>query len=206
MNTKEQILATALQLFNQEGLDAVTLRRIAGAMGISQGNLNYHYKKREDIVLALYLNLVARINKEFEELQLTNDILGNMFKFSEKIMLSLYDYRFIMLDFVQVMRRHPEIKASHKQLNLIRKEQFKQLYAQMQAEGIMRAEKFEGEYDNLILRGMILGDSWLASAEILLDIPEDRLVPYFIKVLNEMMFPYFTEEGMKRYMQISNGY
>ena len=53
-DTKEIIINTALKLFNTEGLSKVTLRTIANKMGISQGNLNYHFKKRDDIIEALY--------------------------------------------------------------------------------------------------------------------------------------------------------
>ena len=43
MNTKHKILKTALDLFNKEGLDQVSVRRIAVEMNISDGNLRYHF-------------------------------------------------------------------------------------------------------------------------------------------------------------------
>ncbi|HED09125.1 MAG TPA: TetR/AcrR family transcriptional regulator, partial [Caldithrix abyssi] len=66
-DTREKILHTALTLFNRQGLPRVTLRAIAKEMGISQGNLNYHYKKRDEIIEALYFQLVARIDMEMEK-------------------------------------------------------------------------------------------------------------------------------------------
>lgn len=54
MNTKQKILQQALQLFNENGLSNVSLREISEAMDISVGNLQYHFKKREDIVEGLF--------------------------------------------------------------------------------------------------------------------------------------------------------
>ncbi len=50
---KQEILQTALTLFNQNGYRATTMRNISEALGISLGNLTYHYHKKEDIMAAL---------------------------------------------------------------------------------------------------------------------------------------------------------
>ena len=41
--TKELIRNTARELFNERGYRAVSMRNIADALGISVGNLTYHY-------------------------------------------------------------------------------------------------------------------------------------------------------------------
>ena len=64
MKTRDKILQTALNLFNQHGVPNVTLRRIAAEMFISQGNLNYHFKHREDIIEALYFQLLETFETE----------------------------------------------------------------------------------------------------------------------------------------------
>ena len=52
--TKIKILATALQLFNNEGEAQVSSVDIASVMGISPGNLYYHYKGKDEIIAALF--------------------------------------------------------------------------------------------------------------------------------------------------------
>ena len=51
MNTKEKILNASLKLYNSKGVSNVSLRAIADEVGISVGNLQYHFKKREEIVI-----------------------------------------------------------------------------------------------------------------------------------------------------------
>lgn len=48
-DTKEQILMTALHLFAQDGYEAVSVSRIAGALGMTKGALYKHYKNKQDI-------------------------------------------------------------------------------------------------------------------------------------------------------------
>ena len=45
--TKEWILETACRLFNEYGTAAISTKRIAKEMGISPGNLYYHFKNKE---------------------------------------------------------------------------------------------------------------------------------------------------------------
>lgn len=54
MKTTERILECALGLFNQQGEPNVTPVQIASALGISPGNLYYHYHGKEPIVQALF--------------------------------------------------------------------------------------------------------------------------------------------------------
>ena len=60
--TKLKIIKQALHLFNNNGTSNVSLRAIAKETGISIGNLQYHFKKREDIIEALYFQLVDKNN------------------------------------------------------------------------------------------------------------------------------------------------
>ena len=62
--TKLKIIKQALLLFNNNGTANVSLRAIAKETGISIGNLQYHFKKREDIIEALYFQLVDKIDAE----------------------------------------------------------------------------------------------------------------------------------------------
>ena len=53
MKTAQKILLTALTLFNEHGENTVTSVDIAIELDISPGNLYYHFKGKESLVVAL---------------------------------------------------------------------------------------------------------------------------------------------------------
>lgn len=57
MKTRDKIINTAIQLFNEQGTKAVSTNHIATAIGISPGNLYYHFRNKEDIIRAIFVQM-----------------------------------------------------------------------------------------------------------------------------------------------------
>lgn len=55
-STKQDIITCARRLFEQHGYNGVSMRDIARELGISVGNLTYHFKKKENLLEAMLLN------------------------------------------------------------------------------------------------------------------------------------------------------
>lgn len=51
-NTRQLVLDKSAELFNRYGIEAVSIGQISEALGISTGNLTYHFKKKSDLVTA----------------------------------------------------------------------------------------------------------------------------------------------------------
>ena len=201
MKTKDRVLETALRLFNDNGLSKVTLRTIANEMGISQGNLCYHFKKREEIIKALYFNLVADIDEKMEEIK-TNDPFKALFEISELIMRRFYAYRFLMLDFVQVMREHKNIKSHYKALSLRRELEFLGLIQLLVKENYLQDEHFKNQYLHVYRRWEILGNFWLASAFTKEKTISECILTEYFEITCQSIYPYLTKKGIKAYQSI----
>ncbi len=54
MKTKERIVQSSIELFNRSGVVAVTTNHIAKELGISPGNLYFHFANKEEIIRQIF--------------------------------------------------------------------------------------------------------------------------------------------------------
>ncbi len=199
MKTRDKILLTALNLFNEFGVPNVTLRRIAGELKISQGNLNYHFKHREDIIEALFFQLKESF--EAEKVKLDSEKMDFQFILASTRngMEAFYKYRFLMIDFNQNLRENPKLREYFIELEEIRKKTYLYSFDLAIKAGVMRAPAFPGEYLGLNERIRVYNDFWIASAEAYKE-PKDTTVHKYHELLVEMFFPYFTKDTQREFL------
>lgn len=196
MSTKDKILDTALELFNAQGIEAVTVRHIAQVMGISHGNLQYHYANTDLIIQALYNRLAAR----FDAMLLTPPDKMNAFR--ESVIASfelIYEFRFIFLHFVEIGRRIPAVTKHYKDNLRKREPQFLHIFSVMQQQGVMRKDIPEDILKLFVHQLFIVTDFWLSSNEITLQLKEKKALKYYSGLFWGMFYPYFTAKGLKEF-------
>ena len=91
----ERIVRKALQMYNKDGVQAVTNRDIAKALNISSGNLTYHFNKKVEIVDRLVDMMFRELTEIMKEVPNPSD---NMTEQQARSMLELlrvfWRYRF----------------------------------------------------------------------------------------------------------------
>ena len=199
MKTRDKILQTALELFNLWGVPNITLRRIAAEMGISQGNLNYYFKKREDIIEALFGQLMITFEEEKAKLDTHTIDFQFVLDSTRAGMEALFRFRFLMIDFNQNMRENPKLHEQFILLEQVRKESYLKSFELAINSGIMRQELFAGEFEGLNDRIRVFSDFWIASAAVYRE-PEESTVTKYHRLLVEHFFPYFTTEAQQTYI------
>ena len=74
-NARPKIERAALQLFVNEGVAAATTREIAEAAGVSEGALYRHYKGKDELALALFMETHNRLGAMLSEAWAEGDTL-----------------------------------------------------------------------------------------------------------------------------------
>lgn len=114
--TRERVLETCRRLFNERGPGAVTTAEIAATVGINEGNLYYYFKKKEQIVMALFDEFEVALgdlaNRQVENM-LSNtaneDSIMDFFKVA-------WEWRFFYRDVLALYELAPDLRERNKAL------------------------------------------------------------------------------------------
>ena len=109
--TRERILDASLALFNRQGAPNVTTNHIADAAQISPGNLYYHYRHKEDIVMALYDRYEAATGAIMGGASGDRGAVDDLWLVIQLVFEVLDDYRFIHRDQSDLCAAYPALRA-----------------------------------------------------------------------------------------------
>ena len=111
MNNKEKILKTALELFNEKGSQGVTTNHIAKAAGVSPGNLYYHFKNKEAILLTLFQEMECCFDQlTGTDAQLPIPSLEAMDRMFAQVSEAEWEYRFFSREMVTLVAQEGPLK------------------------------------------------------------------------------------------------
>jgi AcrR family transcriptional regulator len=108
--TKDRILTASLRLFNENGYDAVTTARISEEVGISEGNLWYHFRTKRDLVRAHQLALFVLIDKRLAIASTPDTVLEAYALFNRLVFEEVWTYQFLYRDQAEYGRTSPELE------------------------------------------------------------------------------------------------
>ena len=194
-NIKDEILETAKRLFNQQGYDAVSMRDIAGALGISVGNLTYHYPKKTDIVLALMTRT------RHPEMQGQNvRTLSDLDRFIRQLLRSVIDHFFYFQNVGHFMTE-PALKQSELTNSDIVRENFLQELGNL-IEGGYFTPDFTPDLARTLGNFIMLSHYSWAQYTLLHDRDPDEAIDAFTRDHFAVLAPYFTEKGRAEYGEL----
>jgi AcrR family transcriptional regulator len=200
MKTKEKILNTALFLFNDRGYNNVTTRDIAAELKISAGNLHYHFKHSEDITKQLFSELKISMDTLINDLKnIPEKNLETLYNYTQVSFEVLYSYRFIFLNFVDILRNIPEIESQYQQLNISRKEEFQAIFSDFQKNKIFKKDLPDFLMDNLVTQMFIIGDNWITYNSLTLKLDKEKSIQNYSSVFLNLFYPLMNDEQQRIY-------
>lgn len=192
MTTKEKIVRSSITLFNHQGIVNVRLQHIADEVGISVGNLAYHFYSKEAIInsiveqLSDILKPIINEHKEFPGLLDFDTQLARYYHL-------LVQYSFFFTDLVEIQRNYPNQYQSRESIT---NEIILQIYnwlKQNEENGLLKEELREGHYS------IIAQTIWMIITFYLTRPLDEKNVKDSERGFKEMVWsqilPLFTENG-----------
>ncbi|MDX1802585.1 MAG: TetR/AcrR family transcriptional regulator [Alcanivorax sp.] len=156
-STKDRILETSLDLFNRRGERNVTTNHIAEALGISPGNLYYHFRNKSVIVAALF----GRYEEQFLALLAAPQgplTWRDKVHYFEGILASLWQHRFFHRDLGHFLNQDDELNGRYRTFVSTVFERGLVIYRELRASGILEMD--DEQLSGLMVNTWVLVSSW----------------------------------------------
>ena len=162
--TKNNIIQKAIDLFNEHGTAAVSLSSLADALGISTGNLQYHYRNKEEIIRAILEVMFSDWNAVYQEMD-TASFTMNILRRTLRINFNLvWKYRFFYRELTALLRNDEILAKHYAAIQEQRLAEQEELTKQMTRSSAARPMS-QIELRNMVLIGWVLSNSWLSYVE-----------------------------------------
>ena len=195
MKTRERILATALKLFNESGTAAVSTNHIADALGISPGNLYYHFHNKEEIIRALFEQQFARWDAAYD---LPHDRMPTLVDLQQLVRNSFataWEYRFIYRELIALLRRDSELQQRWTTIRERGFAGFHDLFAVFVTAGVLRAPNDPAVVTRIAELCWLISEFWLPSVEVSGESVDANQIEHGITLMLQVIEPFVVRSA-----------
>ncbi|NLD18637.1 MAG: TetR/AcrR family transcriptional regulator [Clostridiales bacterium] len=153
-NTKKEILRVAKKMFNEKGYNAVSVRDIAGEVGIGSGNLTYYFAKKEEIMETL----LAESKSEYTVHISSLEAMDEFFMYLQQ---DVKENSFYYGSHTQLAQVSSVISDKQREMYEENSNVLKEGFLELCREGLIYKESYKGEYDRLIDSLLISITYWI---------------------------------------------
>ena len=157
--TAERIVASALGLFNRFGEPNVAATVVAADLGISPGNLYYHYPGKEDIVNHLFGQYLNDLQALLPASQDVKDLEDAWF-FMHSLFELVWRYRFLYRDLNDLLSKYRQLEQQVKQVLANKHAAFLTLLKRMTDQGLLTQNATER--DSSATQMLVMLTWWLS--------------------------------------------
>ena len=116
MKTRDRILETSLRLFNEEGEAGQSAVDIANELGISPGNLYYHFKGKDAIIRALFDDFEEEMRVILRGARGRITSIEDNWVYTYIILEEIFDFRFFYRNLGELLARYPDLAVRFRAL------------------------------------------------------------------------------------------
>ncbi len=194
--TRQRILDASLALFNQRAPAQVTTAEIAEAAGIAEGNLHYYFRKKADLLVALYDAFEAEVIRvAARDLGDGSPPLEAYVEYQRDWFRLIWTHRWFYRDTVALFAIAPELRPRVRAGTARAQLRVRSVLDRMVEGGLLRATPEQAE--RLLTNAWIVSTYWIDYLRLTADRDELREADLdwgYAQVL-ALYAPFLTSEG-----------
>lgn len=194
MNTEEKIKSKGIDLFNQFGFCNVTLRQISQELGISYGNVTYHFSNKSKLLDSIYEDMNIKLTQIQSMLQPDEQLLKYFLKLPDYNFDITLEYIFFYKDFLELKRKYSEFYEKVEIKNQIRRNQWLQLLSVLQQNEYLKKELTSEDLNYIIELSISMRMFYFQNTD-LKQIEKNT----FKDKVNQLLLPYLSDHGLQIY-------
>ena len=190
--TKNNILQKAIELFNESGTASISMNALSEAVGMSAGNLQYHYRNKEEVIRSILEVMFKEFDVIYEPAdgQFTLNTLRQLMRLNFGI---IWKYRFFYREFAALLRNDKILAKRFREIQEQRVTEQENLIKRLAGEGVVRSDLHPEELHKVVLIGWVLGNTWLSYAESMGQKINDAALTEAVEVMVQHYKPYLEK-------------
>ena len=180
MKTRDRIIEASLQLFNEQGERAITTNHIAAHLGMSPGNLYYHFRNKQQIIAELFERYAAEAEQNLALPEGRALDLDDKARYLESMGATMWRYRFMLRDLEHLLASDTELAARYRAFSRNALQAIEAIFQGTIDAGILDARYANAEV--LALNSWLLMTSWVNFlCTTMLNDAQDDLTPQMLR-------------------------
>ncbi|TXM72605.1 TetR/AcrR family transcriptional regulator [Methylobacterium sp. WL69] len=194
--TRARILDAARELFNERGPGNVTTAEIAEAVGINEGNLYYHFQRKEQLLEGLFGEFAQALHAAATAYAASDDGPTRYRAYLTGWFQTMWEWRFFYRDGAMVFRLAPELKPRLKQVSDEGQGLTRRALEEMQRAGLLTIPA--DRLDPLVTNSWIVSTYWIDYLRSRRGIGEVTRahVDWGARQVMSLFLPYLTPRGL----------
>ncbi|MDG1581215.1 TetR/AcrR family transcriptional regulator [Pseudomonas sp. GOM6] len=112
--TRDRIVEASLELFNAQGERSVTTNHIAAHLGMSPGNLYYHFRNKQAIIAELFAQYESRVDAFLRRPEGRALTVEDKTFYLQALLAAMWHYRFLHRDLEHLLETDAELAERYR--------------------------------------------------------------------------------------------